>query len=340
MADDTTPKAKADTKPEAKKPAASKPVAKPVSKPVERPVAKKPAAKPASKPVAKKPVAKKPVAKKKAPVKKYKASGPPVNVYSLSGNVVRQVNLPSVFLGDLRPDLIRRAVKAAQANRRQAYGPAPDAGMKHAASQWGKGRGVARVQRMTQGRTAVESPPNVGGRRAHPPRPEKDWSQKINKKEKKMALNSALAALMHPEVVRTRGHRIDDEMTLPLVIEDGFEELYDDIVKDNPDEEDQHFTKETMKILRDIGLEDELDRSSDGKHIRAGKGTMRGRRYKRPKGILFVVLNKDNVAKCVRNIPGVDIVTPARLNIEHLAPGGDPGRLTVFTEGALMKLGE
>ena len=336
MADDTTPKAKADTK----QPVA-KPVAKPVSKPVaKKPVASKPVAKPASKPAAKKPVAKKPVAKKKAPAKKYKGSGPPVNVYSLSGSVAHQINLPSVFLGDLRPDLVRRAVKAARANRRQAYGPAPDAGMKHAASTWGKGRGTARVQRMTQGKTAVESPPNVGGRRAHPPRPEKDWSQKINKKEKKMARNSALAALMHPEVVRTRGHRFDDEMTLPLVIEDGFEELYDVIVKDNPDEEDQHFTKETIKILQDIGLEEELERASDGKHIRAGKGTMRGRRYKRPKGILFVVLNKDNVAKCVRNIPGVDIVTPARLNVEHLAPGGDPGRLTIFTESALMELGE
>ncbi len=302
---------------------------------------KKTATKPAPKKAVaapKKAAPKKKVAKKKAAPSKASKGGNAVNVYSLGGSVIRQVDLPSVFDTALRPDLIRRAVKAARANRRQAYGPGEMAGMRHAASQWGKGRGTARVQRMTQGRTAVESPPNVGGRRAHPPRPEKDWSEKINKKERRLALRSALAAINDPEIVSKRGHRISEDMTMPLVLEDRFEELADEIISDNPDIEDQRFTKETIKILKDLGLEDEIRRSIDGKHIRAGKGTMRGRPYKRPKGILFVVTDKSKVIKCVRNIPGVDITTPNMLNVEMLAPGGDPGRLTVFTESALKAL--
>ena len=116
-----------------------------------------------------------------------------VNIYSINGKTKGKVKLPKVFFEDVRVDLIRRAVNASQSHRRQPYGPNPMSGMRHASSTWGKGRGVARVQRMSQGRTAVESPPNVGGRRAHPPKPEKDWSKRINRKERRAARNSALS---------------------------------------------------------------------------------------------------------------------------------------------------
>ena len=54
---------------------------------------------------------------------------------------------------------------------------------------------------MSQGRTAVESPGNVGGRRAHPPRPEKNWAKKVNKKERRRARNSALSATSEPDLI-------------------------------------------------------------------------------------------------------------------------------------------
>src|SRR5207244_2888385 len=54
-----------------------------------------------------------------------------VHVYSLDGNVVKTVELPGVFRSDIRVDLIRRAVTAFQANRRQPYGPGPQSGMRH-----------------------------------------------------------------------------------------------------------------------------------------------------------------------------------------------------------------
>ncbi len=34
----------------------------------------------------------------------------------------------------------------------------------------------------------------------------------------------------------------------------------------------------------------------------------------------------------------VEVVTPEKFTIEKLAPGGDPGRLTIFTEHAIRKL--
>ena len=280
---------------------------------------------------------------KKAPAKKKTAKEVPegkVNLYSLDGKVKKQIDLPAVFSTRFRPDVIRRAVTSARANRRQPYGPSPNAGMRHAVSTWGKGRGAARVQRLTQGRTGAESPPNVGGRRAHPPRPERDWSEKINKKERLLALRSALAAIGRTDMVRARGHKFADDMTVPLVLTDDFEDLFDKIAKDyEKTGERPAYTKETIKVLNALGLEEEMKRARDGVHVRAGRGKMRGRRLKKPKSILFVVSDIKKIRRCVGNIPGIDIVTPERLNVELLAPGGDPGRLTVFTEKALETLG-
>jgi large subunit ribosomal protein L2 len=39
-----------------------------------------------------------------------------------------------------------------------------------------------------------------------------------------------------------------------------------------------------------------------------------------------------------RNIPGVDTVRASDLNVEHLAPGTHPGRLTLWTESAVKAI--
>ena len=100
-------------------------------------------------------------------------------VRNLDGEKTGTLTLPSIFNEPFRPDLIRKAFSVEMANKRQPYGPSKGAGMRHAVSTWGKGRGTARVQRLTSGRTAAESPNNVGGRRAHPPKVEKNWKEKI-----------------------------------------------------------------------------------------------------------------------------------------------------------------
>ena len=284
------------------------------------------------------PAKKKPVEEAKPPkASKSKLEGPAakgaadrgqVHVYSLDGDVVRTIDLPSVFRTDLRTDLIRRAVTAAQANRRQPYGPTHGAGMRHSVRWSGKGHGVSRVPRIRGTMIGAQAPGTVGGRRAHPPRPDTTWAQKINDRERKMARNAALAGVRDAGLVSSRGHRFKDGLSLPVVVEDGIETLAPE----------DGATQEGVKILSRFGLLSDVERAKDGRHIRAGRGKMRGRRYRQPVSLLVVVKDSTNVRRLFGNLPGVEIVSPAGLNAERLAPGGAPGRLTMFSEGALEVL--
>lgn len=246
-----------------------------------------------------------------------------VNVYSVRGEAVRTIELPPVFLTGVRGDLIQRAVISAQANRRQSYGPNPHSGMRHAVSTWGKGRGVARVQRMTGQRTAAESPGAVGGRRAHPPRPGHDWSKKINKKEKTLARASALAATRDANLVSGRGHTFDSSITLPIVVEDDIEVL--------------KTTKDAIELLKSVNVYDDVLRARRRK-VRAGRGKMRARKYRRPLSVLVTLSSSSESTRAFTNIPGVDVLTTKHLNTEALAPGGQPGRLVIFSESAFEEL--
>jgi large subunit ribosomal protein L4e len=246
-----------------------------------------------------------------------------VNVYSVEGKVVKTIELPEVFMRDIRVDLIRRAVVSAQANRRRPYGPNPTSGMRHAVSTWGKGRGVARVQRISGQRTAAESPGTVGGRRAHPPRPARDWSKKINRKERRLARASAVAATRHSELVSRRGHIFDTSTTLPIVVEDDVELL--------------ETTREAIELLRSIKIYDDILRAKKRK-IRAGRGKMRARKYRQSRSVLIALSSSSESRNAFSNIPGVDVSTAKLLDTEMLAPGGEPGRLVLFSESALEEL--
>jgi len=247
-----------------------------------------------------------------------------VNIYGLDGNSTGQIDLPDVFNTPYRPDIIRKSFNALHSNKRQPYGADPAAGTKHATASVGKGRGMSRVPRLKEGRRAALAPCVVGGRRAHPPKAEKNWKEKINKKEKQLARNSALAATSNKEIVLQRGHKFNEKLTLPIVVDDKFEKLKK--------------TKDVISTLEKLGVYDDILRAENGKHIRAGKGKTRGRRYKIPKSLL-IVATKDEISKSSRNLPGVDIVKPEDINIEYIAPGGDPGRLTIFTKSAIQIIG-
>ena len=258
-----------------------------------------------------------------------------------------KVNLPDYFETTFRPGLIRRAVHSSRANRRQPYGSrphvgkrAPMAGMKFSVEWWGKGRGVSRIMRKTGQRTGAQNPHTRQGRRAHGPKVEKDWTQKLNSKEKILARNSALAATTSPELVSSRGHKFSDDLKLPLIL-GSYTEVTEE-GKTTVDIEDMSLkcaTRKVHAIFSELGLGEDLNRAKDGRKIRAGKGKMRGRRYRTPKSLLLVVSNKGNLAKAVRNLPGVDVVSASDLSAEHLAPGGDAGRLTVFTEKSIEAMG-
>jgi len=244
-----------------------------------------------------------------------------VNVYGIDGSSIEKIDLPNVFYAEYRPDLIRKAFNILHSNKRQPYGADPYAGTKHATASVGKGRGSSRVPRLTQGRTAALAPCVVGGRRAHPPKAERIWKEKINRKERIRSIKSALAATSNKKIVSNRGHKFNEKITLPVIIEDKFD--------------DTNKTKEVIKIFENIGIYDDVIRAENGKHIRAGRGKSRGRRYKTPKSIL-IVSTKENIKKGSNNLTGVDVIKPDQINIENLAPGGDAGRLIVITKSALM----
>jgi large subunit ribosomal protein L4e len=247
-----------------------------------------------------------------------------VNVYKTDGSSTEKIDLPEVFETAYRPDVIRKSFNVLHSNKRQPYGADPFAGTKQATASVGKGRGQSRVPRLTQGRRAALAPCVVGGRRAHPPKAERVWKEKMNKKEKTLAKNSALAATADKEIVTNRGHKFDEKVTLPIVVDDKF-----DTIKK---------TKDMITSLDKIGIYDDVLRATNGKHIRAGKGKTRGRKYRIPKSILIVTTNED-IEKSARNLTGIDVVKTNQMNIEHLAPGGDAGRLTIFTKSALKEIG-
>ncbi|RZN36954.1 MAG: 50S ribosomal protein L4 [Methanosarcinales archaeon] len=246
------------------------------------------------------------------------------NVLSLSGSPLREIELPDVFSEAYRPDIIKRAVVAAQANRRQPYGVSAYAGMRTSARSLGSGRGIAQIPRLVNSNQAARVPQTKGGRRAHPPKAEKDWTEKINQKERRLAIRSAIAATTNPELVAARGHRVEADVKLPIIVEDAFESLTK--------------TSEVCKVLELISVWDDVVRAKDGKKIRAGRGKLRGRKYKKPKSVLIVASDYRGIEKAARNISGVDIITCDRLNTEMLAPGTHAGRLIVWTESAISKL--
>ncbi|HWQ19484.1 MAG TPA: 50S ribosomal protein L4 [Methanotrichaceae archaeon] len=245
------------------------------------------------------------------------------NILDLSGNQVGQIDLPPVFDEEYRPDLIKRAVLSAQANRFQPYGPHFYAGMNTSARSWGPGHGVSRVPRVINGRRAAGVPMAVGGRRSHAPQPEADHTEKINKKERRKAIRSAIAATAMPELVKARGHKFSGDV--PVVAQNEFETLSK--------------TADVKKFLIAAGLWQDIERAKEGRIIRAGKGKLRGRKYKNKKSVLIVVGADQGIGKAARNLPGVDFALVDKLNAEMLAPGTHAGRLTLWTESSLQWLG-
>jgi large subunit ribosomal protein L4e len=242
-----------------------------------------------------------------------------------------RIDLPGVFETPYRPDLIKRAVLAVQSTKRQPKATKYQAGWTVATS-WGTGRGAARTPRSHGRRTHSAQRGalvnyTVGGRVAHPPRTEKKIVERINKKERRLAIRSAIAATCNKELVLQRGHKAESFELVPIVFEDA---IHDKVVK----------TKDAVELLTKIGLITDIERAKDGRHVRAGKGKIRGRKYRNPVGPLFVVDRESNFCNAIRNLPGVEIVNVNFLNAEMLAPGTHPGRLTVWMEKTLKTVNE
>ncbi len=260
-----------------------------------------------------------------------------LKVLSASSETTKDIELPKQFEEPVSAPLIKRAVLALQAGERQAYGADPRAGLQHSANvsrrrhdyRGAYGLGVSRVPRKVMSRRGTqmnwegaEAPGTKGGRRAHPPKATKNWEQKINKKERRKAIRSALAATVDSELV-SEHHKVPKNY--PFVVDGKFESLSK--------------TKDVKAALEKFNLSEELARVSK-RTIRAGKGTMRSRRYRTKTGPLLVVSKESPLTKAARNIPGVEVTVVDSLNAQLLAPGREPGRLTIFTEDAITRIGK
>lgn len=254
-------------------------------------------------------------------------------IISSNQNKTGEKLIPAQFTEQYRPDLIRRAVLALESSARQRYGADPEAGLRHSSNlskrrrnyRGSYGIGIGRVNRKIHSRRGTRmnwvgafSPQTVGGHRSHPPKALKIWVQKINAKENRKAIRSAMAATLDKELVARRGHHLP--ATYPFLISSSFES----------------FTKtaEVEKALLSLGFGRELERSVR-KKVRAGKGKRRGRRYQKKKGILVVVGGPCPLSNAGRNVAGVDVIPVKSLNARLLAPGALPGRVTLWTEKAV-----
>jgi len=250
-----------------------------------------------------------------------------VKVMGLDGSVKSELPVPAVFSTGIRPDLVRRAVLSSQSARIQPRTNDYYAGKKNTAESLGVGLDLARVPRIHGANRAAFVPNVVGGRVAFPAQLEKIYHERINSKERLMALKSAIAATASAKLVVARGHAVAEGTPLPFVVTDDLKGLKK--------------AAEFRDFLKKVSLWSDVERAKSGIKERSGRGKTRGRRWVKPKSILVVSDElKPSLRLASRNFTGVDFADVSSLNVERLAPGGHAGRLTVWTESAFKKLDE
>lgn len=249
--------------------------------------------------------------------------------FSLTGSKQDEIELPKVFSTPFREDLIHKAFVNLDSHHYQRQGRYPNAGMNVVAmsNDPPTGHGQARVARIRGGGPRRGQAAGVamvrGGRQAHPPTSEKNVYKKMNKKEKKFALCSAIAATTSKEIVASRGHIVDKVPAFPIILTDDAEKITK--------------AKEIAKILDALNLAADVQRLEKRK-ARSGRSVIRGRKTKVGKSILFVAKDPKNLAKACGSFPGVDVRAASELSVLDLAPGSKPIRLTVYTKSAISEL--
>lgn len=260
------------------------------------------------------------------------AARPLINVYNENNEASKtKVQLPAVFKAPIRPDIVSYVHDQLSKNRRHPFAVSEKAGMQTSAESWGTGRAVARIPRVRGGgthRSGQGAFGNMcrGGRMFAPTKTWRRWHRKVNIKQRRYAIVSAIAASGIPGLVLAKGHKIEETPECPLVLSDKVEECKK--------------TKDAVKILRKTSAWKDIEKVYSTKRFRAGKGKLRNRRRIMKRGPL-VIYNKDNgITRAFRNIPGVTLLNVARLNLLKIAPGGHLGRFCIWTEGAFKRLDE
>ena len=253
-----------------------------------------------------------------------------VGILGLDGTRTDTIELPEIFKCAYRPDVIHKVCVNSYSHRFQKQGRYPAAGEVVSAESRNTGLGMARVAR-----ARGEGFPRAGqaagvagvrhGRLAHPPEPWKKIHKRLNKKEKRLALCSAIAATAKKELIVERGHKIGTVSEFPILVSKDVEALTK--------------TKELKRTLINLGLNDDLERAATSKKAKSGTARRRGRKNYVAYSALIVTGSSDaNVHHMSGSLPGIHVKTAKQLNVLDLAPGSKQIRLTIFSESAIDEL--
>jgi len=261
------------------------------------------------------------------------SSRPTVSIIGAGGAASSKTHpLPNVFKAPIRPDIVQTVHTGMAKNKRQPYAVSEKAGHQTSAESWGTGRAVARIPRVSGGGTHRAGQAAFGnmcrsGRMFAPTKVWRKWHVKLSLGQKRFATASAIAASASAPLLLARGHRISTIAEVPFVISSSAF----DIAK----------TSAAVALLKAVGAGPDIEKVKKSRKLRAGKGKLRGRRYRQRRGPL-VVYNPDTdgkeVALAFRNIAGVEVNSVYALNLLQLAPGGHLGRFVIWTSGAFEAL--
>ncbi|HEY7367646.1 MAG TPA: 50S ribosomal protein L4 [Nitrosopumilaceae archaeon] len=253
-----------------------------------------------------------------------------VKTLTINGSQENEIELPNVFSTPFRKDLIHKAVVHLISHKFQKQGRHPTAGMDVVAysNDPPTGHGAARVARLRGGGGGRQGQAGGvastrGGRQAHPPISEKVIYKKLNKKENKLALCSAIAATSSKKLIASRGHILEKIESFPLIVSDDIEKISK--------------ASEMKKVLEALNLTQDIERLQARK-ARSGKSALRGRSTKVGKSVLFVTRDSTNLSKACGSFPGVEACSVKNLSVMDLAPGAVPIRLTVYSKSAIDEI--
>ncbi len=254
-----------------------------------------------------------------------------IQILDKTGKQAKQIDT-NIFDGKIRDDIVSKIIETEKIS--QEHAPYFNAGMQTSASgnvrhlrhSWktDRGTGSSRVPKKRMSRRgarfhwiAAVVPGVRGGRRAHPPKLGGKLT-KINKKELKVGVKSALAMVASLNLVKEKYNSLKDtdlKVKLPFVIESNVLELK---------------TKDFIAFIKKV-LNEFESVAIQKKTIRAGKGKLRGRKYKKNAGMLLVIGNQEN-----KKINAVDVKNVEDLMITDLAAGGP--RVVMFSEAAIKDI--
>lgn len=237
-------------------------------------------------------------------------------VLNAEGKETKTIDLPKCFSSRIREDVTQKYFEAEK--RQQPYAPNILAGKLHSASgkirhqrhRWktAYGRGISRVPRKIFWRRGTQFywqgasiNSAVGGRAAHPPRVEHFLKKKkINKKEKLIAIQSALSSTGSFDWIKKRYETLKDIKTdVPYVVSS-------EVLKMK--------TKELLNLLKKI----------------LGENYSLALKGKRKAGLLLVIGKGEE-----KKVSGIDVRKVSDLVISDLYP---LGRLTIYTAESLKDL--